>query len=83
MELAILIIIGALSLKYFNNKDKILLLADSIFKFSIGLFLIIYFLNNNVKDVNNRVIFIVSGFIFILLIDYIQLCKTIFGNDKC
>jgi hypothetical protein len=83
LELFILIIIGLVSLKYFPNKNKILLIIDSLFKFSIGLFLIIYFLNNNTKDLHDRVIFIVSGFIFILLIDYIQICKYIFENDKC
>jgi hypothetical protein len=82
LEFIILIIIGLVSLKYFDNKNQILLIMDSLFKFSIGLFLIIYFLNNNIND-NDKVIFIVSGFIMILLIDYIQICKFIFGDDKC
>ena len=82
LEFIILIMIGLVSLKYFDNKNQILLIIDSLFKFSIGLFLIIYFLNNDVND-NDKVIFIVSGFIMILLIDYIQICKFIFGDDKC
>ena len=82
LEFIILIMIGLVSLKYFDNKNQILLMIDSLFKFSIGLFLIIYFLNNDVND-NDKVIFIVSGFIMILLIDYIQICKFIFGDDKC
>ena len=82
IQFIILIMIGLVSLKYFNNKNQILLIIDSLFKFSIGLFLIIYFLNNDVND-NDKVIFIVSGFIMILLIDYIQICKSIFGDDKC
>jgi hypothetical protein len=70
-----------------NNdvKNKILLIIDSVFKFSFGLFLIIFFLNNKIKNVNSydKVIFIVSGFILLLLIDYIDLCGILFGKNKC
>lgn len=83
LQFVILIIIGLISLKYVTNKNQIMLIIDSLFKFSIGLFLIIYFLNNNTNNMNDRVIFIVSGFIILLLINYIQICKFIFGDDKC
>ena len=70
-----------------NNdiKKNILIIIDSIFKFSFGLFLIIFFLNNKIKNVNSydKVIFIVSGFILLLLIDYIDLCGILFGKNKC
>ncbi len=87
LKIIILITICLISLKHINNNysNNILLILDSLFKLSFGLFLIIFFLNNNISYISkeDKVIFIVSGFILILLIKYIDLCKLFFKDTVC
>lgn len=81
LKLAILISISFISLKIIvledGFKNNIMIIIDSIFKFSIGLFMIIFFSHNDCKilNINDRIILILTGFILILLIDFIRIYK--------
>jgi hypothetical protein len=78
-----------MSLKIIPVKNKIFIIIDFIFKISLGLFIIIFFLKskNDNLYVHDRLLFIMSGFILILLIDYIQLINVIFNrhitDERC
>ena len=82
LKLFILTIIALISLKVITVKTKIFILIDSLFKLSLGLFIIIFFLNNqNIKiDDHDRILIILSGFILILLIDYIEVINILFDK---
>ena len=58
------------------------MVIDSIFKFSLGLFIIIFFSTNNFDKISkeDRVLIILSGFILIILIDYIALINILFNK---
>jgi hypothetical protein len=89
IKLAILIIISLMSIKVIHVKTKTFIIIDFIFKLSLGSFLIYFFLfSNKIKlNVHDRLIFILSGFVLILLIDYIKVINIIFGqkikDDLC
>jgi cell division protein FtsW (lipid II flippase) len=80
----VLFIISAISLKFIDTNNNFKLIIDSIFKFSIGIFIIIFFLNkkNNKIDNNDKMLFILIGFIILLLINYIQLINIILKKDQ-
>ena len=68
-------------LKIIPLKGKYFVIIDSIFKFSLGLFIIIFFTNKKLDiDNHDRIIIIISGFILLLLIDYIHLVNIIFNK---
>jgi hypothetical protein len=71
-----------MSLKIIKIKNKIFMVIDSIFKFSLGLFIIIFFSTNNFDKISkeDRVLIILSGFILIILIDYIALINILFNK---
>ena len=78
-----------MSLKIIAINNKLNLLVDSIFKISLGLFIIIFFSTNvdYTLEKNDRIIIILSGFILILLVDYIKVIdiiksKKIFDDDN-
>jgi hypothetical protein len=83
LKLLILTLIALMSLKIITVKTKIFILIDSLFKLSLGLFIIIFFLkNNNIKiNEHDRILIILSGFILILLIDYIEVINILFNKD--
>ena len=83
LKFLILLIIALISLKIIVIKDTFLLLMDSIFKISFGLFIIIFFTKNinHGLEKNDRMIIILSGFILILLVDYIGLINFILNKD--
>jgi hypothetical protein len=89
IKLAILIIISLMSIKVIHVKTKTFIIIDFIFKLSLGSFLIYFFLfSNKIKlNVHDLLIFILSGFVLILLIDYIKVINIIFGqkikDDLC
>jgi len=78
-----------MSLKIIPVKNKIFIIIDSIFKLSLGLFIIIFFLKNKNNNlyVHDRLLFIMSGFLLILLIDYIQIINLVFNkhiiDERC
>lgn len=80
---SILLFIALVSLKIILIKNKIYILIDSLFKISLGLFLIIFFtLDNNHKlDKNDRMLVILSGFVLILLVNYIKLINLLFNLE--
>ena len=61
-------------------KTKIHILIEFIFKVSFSIFIIVFFTidkSNNLKN-NDRVLIILSGFILLLLIDYIEFINIMF-----
>jgi hypothetical protein len=70
-----------MSLKIIPIKNKIFIIIDFIFKISFGAFIIIFFTINKYDNLENydRLLIILSGFILILLIDYIEVINVIFN----
>lgn len=83
LKFIILLFIGIISLKFIvldhNLKNNIMTSIDGIFKLSIGIFMIIFFSNNNCNFLNiyDRILLVLSGFILIILIDI----KPLFNNN--
>jgi hypothetical protein len=82
LKFIILLLIALVSLKIIPIRNKIHVIIDSIFKFSLGIFIILFFSNfkGNNLDKHDRIIIILSGFVLILLIDYIKLISVLFNN---
>lgn len=81
LKLVILILITLMLLKIIPLKGKIFVIIDTIFKFSLGLFIIIFFSTKKLDiDKHDRMIIIISGFILVLLIDYIHLVNILFNK---
>lgn len=82
LKLFILLMIALISLKIIKIKTKLFILIDFIFKLSLGIFIIIYFSTNNFIKLSkeDRILFVLSGFILILLIDYIELINVLFNK---
>ena len=74
LKLSILLLIILMSLKVITIKTKLFIIIDSIFKLSLGLFIIFFFLKNNRINLEeyDKILIILSGFILILLIYYIE-----------
>ena len=72
-----------MSLKIILIKDKLFIIINFIFKLSFGIFIILFFtLNKSIKiDKYDRLLIILSGFILIILIDYIQVINTVLNLD--
>jgi hypothetical protein len=70
-----------MSLKIINIKNKVFILIDFIFKIFFGSFIIIFFSTNKYDNLekHDRILIILSGFILILLIDYIEVINVIFN----
>ena len=82
LKLVILILIALMLLKILPLKGKYFVIIDTVFKFSLGLFIIIFFTNKKLDiDKHDRMIIIISGFILLLLIDYIHLVNILFNKN--
>lgn len=83
LKVIILFCILLLALKKITNKNKFYILFDFIFSFSIGLFLIIYFIQNKELNIDkhDKIIFIMAGFIILILIDYIKVINILFETQ--
>lgn len=81
LKFFILLLIALMSLKIISVKNKIFIIIDFIFKLSFGAFIIIFFSINKYDNLENydRLLIILSGFILILLIDYIEVINIIFN----
>lgn len=81
LKFAILIMIALMSLKIIPIKNKLFVLVDSIFKISLSIFIIIFFTTKKFVGLDNhdRLLIILSGFILLLLIDYIKVINIIFN----
>jgi hypothetical protein len=71
LKIILLIIICLIGLKFINIDSKIYILIHTIFKISLGLFLILFFsINKSSKkclDIHDRILFIIAGVILLLL----------------
>jgi hypothetical protein len=89
LKFFILLLIALMSLKIISVKNKIFVIIDFIFKLSFGAFIIIFFSINKYDNLENydRLLIILSGFILIILIDYIEVINIIFNlhikDDRC
>jgi hypothetical protein len=69
-------------LKIIPIKGKYFIILDTLFKFSLGLFIIIFFSTKKLEiDKHDRMLIIISGFILLLLIDYIHLINVLFNKN--
>jgi len=83
LKIIILILLLLIFLRIIKLKSKIFILIDFIFKFSMGLLIIIFFSTNKSLNISkeDRLLFIVSGFILIILIDYIKVINILFNKN--
>jgi hypothetical protein len=57
---------------------KYYIIIESIFKFSLGIFIIIYFSNKNLNvERHDRILFYISGVVLISMIDYDKFKKAL------
>jgi len=86
LKFIILLLISLISLKIIPLKTKIYILIDFIFKVSFSIFIIVFFTMNKYDNLKNddRILIILSGFILLLLIDYIKVINVLFNmqNDE-
>jgi len=82
LKLVILILFTLMLLKIIPIKGKYFIILDTLFKFSLGLFIIIFFSTKKLEiDKHDRMLIIISGFILLLLIDYIHLINVLFNKN--
>jgi hypothetical protein len=81
LKFTILVLIALMSLKIIPVKNKLFILIDCIFKISLALFIIIFFTTKKIigLDDHDRLLIILSGFILLLLIDYIKIINIVFN----
>ena len=82
LKILILTLLILISLKIIPLQNKLFVLVEFIFKLSIGIFIIIFFSHDNCINLNkhDRIIIILSGFILITLIDYIEVINILFNK---
>ena len=57
---------------------KYYVIIESLFKFSLGIFIIIFFSNNELNiEKHDRVLFFIAGVVLISMIDYDELKKAL------
>ena len=68
----ILCIVGMIALHVISVDQHIMIFIDSLFKLSVGFFLIFFFSTNQTCQIDkyDRILFIFTGLILLLLIDY-------------
>ena len=68
-----------MSLRIIPVNNNYIVLIDSLFKFSLGLFIILFFSTHKFQnmDNNDRILIILSGLILLLLVDYIGFINII------
>jgi hypothetical protein len=79
----ILLLIGLVSLKIIPFRTKILIIIDFIFKLFFGAFIIVFFSINKYDNLEkyDRLLIILSGFLLLMLIDYIEVINILFNID--
>jgi len=70
LKIILLIILCLTSLNIIKTNSKIYILVHDIFRFSLSLFIILFFsINKSAKeclDIHDRILFIIAGFILLL-----------------
>ena len=62
---------------------KYYVIIESLFKFSLGIFIIIFFSNNELNiEKHDRVLFFIAGVVLISMIDYDELKKALKEDYK-
>ena len=81
LKFAILVLIALMSLRIIPIKNKLFVLVDCVFKISLSIFIIIFFTTKKFigLDDHDRLLIILSGFILLLLIDYIKVINILFN----
>lgn len=85
LKIIVIIVLAFFYLKIISFKPPIFILIDTIFKISLGLFNIFFFMpsNKNVKmPFEDRMIVIASGFILLMLIDFQGIKKEFFESKQ-
>ena len=78
LKLLILIAILLMRLGLVPINGKYYTIIESLFKFSLGLFIIIYFSNKNLNvDRHDRILFYISGVVLIAIVNYKELYEAI------
>ncbi len=74
LKLIILIAILLSRVGLIPVNGKYYIIIESLFKFSLGIFIIIYFSNKNLDvERHDRILFFISGVVLISMIDYKKL----------
>lgn len=83
LKLLILIAILLMRLGLVPINGKYYTIIESLFKFSLGLFIIIYFSNKNLKvERHDRILFYISGVVLIAMVNYKELYSAIKSDYK-
>jgi len=82
LQIVILCSIALIYIKQFETKNKVYIIIDSIFKCSLGLFIVTYFLTNKEHKIQiyDRILIILFGLTLLALIDYIALINIVFNT---
>jgi hypothetical protein len=81
LKFIILVLIALMSLKIIPVRNKLFVLIDCVFKISLSVFIIIFFSTKKFVELesHDRLLIILSGFILLLLIDYIKVINILFN----
>ena len=78
LKFIILIAILLMRVGLIPVNGKYYVIIESLFKFSLGIFIMIYFSNKDLNiEKHDRILFFISGIILISMIDYDELKKAI------
>jgi hypothetical protein len=78
LKMIILIAILLMRVGLIPVNGKYYVIIESLFKFSLGIFIMIYFSNKDLNiEKHDRILFFISGIILISMIDYDELKKAI------
>ncbi len=85
LKVSVILVLAIFYLKIISFKPPIFILIDTIFKISLGLFNIFFFMPSNKKvklPFEDRMIVIASGFILLMLIDFQGIKKEFFESKE-
>ena len=83
LKFIILIAILLMRVGLIPVNGKYYVIIESLFKFSLGIFIIIFFSNNELNvEKHDRVLFFIAGIVLISMIDYNQLKIALKENYK-